>query len=234
MKTLLSTKQLGLATAGMLFWANIVQAASIELFSDNFNRSNANTVGNGWAEIQNGNSDVAIENNTLLLRDYRSGDGVVNPDAAATITPAINAEGYQNLLISFSWSPLFNSEGSDDLYLSFATSLSSSASSWTTLWSTGLGGNTSFHDVVLSGSLLNPLTGLNAIFLRFWTDVSDSENGNSEGAYIDNVVISADLITNTSINQSSVIAISEPNSVAVFALGASLLFGFRRNVASDS
>ena len=61
---------IGMALGALLLSA----AASAEvLFVDGFDRRDSNTVGAGWAEIENQPNDVAIADNALRLRDDLSG-----------------------------------------------------------------------------------------------------------------------------------------------------------------
>ena len=55
-------------------------AFAVVIFQDDFSGNNRNNVGNGWAEIERNNNDVAVSNGVLRLRDLRN-NGI---DAAAT------------------------------------------------------------------------------------------------------------------------------------------------------
>ena len=54
------------------------------IFEDDFNRVNSATVGNGWTEIENAGTTVAISSNTLLLSDA-SGSKSVDVQQHTTI-----------------------------------------------------------------------------------------------------------------------------------------------------
>ena len=113
-------------------------ALAAPIFSDDFNRSNANSVGGGWSEIErsgnNNRDDVAISGNALQLRDNRGAASAASPDAAATFS--VSTLGLENLFLSFAWAPLTASENNDFLNVSWRTG----SGDWTDLWSVGLGG----------------------------------------------------------------------------------------------
>lgn len=175
-------------------FASLAQATV--LFSDNFNRSDNNTVGNGWVELEDDANDVAIWNNSMRLRDYLPG----NPDAAST--NALSTAGYTDITLTFDWAASDNTESSDDLYVDW----SSDGVTYHTLFHTGLGGS-GFESVSL-GPL--GIGGHDPFYLRFWTDVSQS----SEWAAIDNVVLSG-----TAVVANNPSTVPEPGTLALFGLG---------------
>jgi len=184
-------------------------ASAAIVFSDDFNRNNSNTVGNSWVELGNGNSDVAIVNSRLQLRDELPG----NPDAAATQI-SISTADHDSISLDYSWAALTTSESDD--YLQAAWKLSS-ATTWTNLVAGnghGLGGNGSFSSASYS---LGNLASNTSIDIRFWTDVSNSD----EGALIDWVSISGDKIP-------VVAAVPEPASIALLGLGLLGVAAMRR------
>ena len=163
-------------------------ALAAPIFSDDFNRSNANNVGGGWSEIErsgkNNRDDVAISGNALQLRDNRGAASAASPDAAATFS--VSTLGLENLFLSFAWAPLTASESDDFLNVSWRTG----SGDWTDIWSVGLGGTGGWSsaNVGLGASAAN----LASIDIRFWTDVSYSSLGEfffgtleKEGARID-------------------------------------------------
>jgi hypothetical protein len=184
---------IGMALGALLLSA----AASAEvLFEDDFNRNSSNTVGAGWAEIENQPNDVAIADDAMRLRDDLSGSsaaGVESPDAAATFS--FSTVGYQNLFLSFDWAAHPTSDASDMLFVSWKTA----SGGWTELWSTGLGGTDAWSGVNLAlGAAAANLD--DDIEIRFWTDVSRSNLRGfldavaTEGAKIDWVRLSGDPI----------------------------------------
>lgn len=193
-----------LLTTLLSSFASIAQAAII--FSDDFNRANNNTVGNGWTELEDDANDVAIRNGRLRLRDTLPG----NPDAAST--NAISTLGFTDIFLSFDWAASSNTESSDDFYVDWSTD----NANFTNLFSTGLGGS-GFESVSLG-----PLAGLGGndpIYLRFWIDVSTS----SETVRIDNVVLSGTRIGGPS-------RVSEPATLLLLGLGLLCFAGARRGV----
>ncbi|WP_341648559.1 hypothetical protein [Thauera humireducens] len=122
-------------------------ALAAPIFSDDFNRSNANNVGGGWSEIERNGNDVMISGNALQLRDIdqQSTGSASLPDAAATFT--VSTLGLENLFLSFAWAPLMESlfgmswlttEASDSLNVSWR----SGSGAWTDIWSAALDRNT--------------------------------------------------------------------------------------------
>lgn len=187
-------------------------AAAAPIFEDNFNRSGAgNAVGNSWIEVERTPSDVVINSSQYLaLTDARDG----SPDAVATHLD-INASGYGNLLLAFSWAVYNNdSDAADYLYVD---ARAAGSSAWTNLTALSLGGT---ERVFAEFSTLLEWTD-SLLELRFWTDVSGgSGNSNNEGALIDWVRISGDLLSGSpTASPLAALAIPEPSSVALLGLG---------------
>lgn len=159
-------------------------AQAAVLFSDDFNRTASNTVGNGWVELENDSDDVAIVSggvtgNALRLRDELPG----NPDAAASQF-AIDTTGYTTVRLSFQYA-VYNPSAtgsSDRLYVAYTLD----GSTWNSYTSYTLGGSGAWSGVI--SFELPAGAGNNSNFgIRFWTDVSEY----NEGALIDNVVVDA-------------------------------------------
>jgi hypothetical protein len=168
--------------------ALMVGAASAAiLFEDDFDRSNSNTVGNGWSELNNSSSDVAISGNRLLLRDELSG----NPDAAAA-SATIDATGFENTMVSFTWTPLGPNSSNDLLKLVWSLASDNlsmtNEEAWSNVvppFSVGSNGTNTVTASVGVGATDKKFR------LMFWTDVSDAD----EGFYIDNVKVTGDPIS---------------------------------------
>lgn len=213
-KNLLATSLTAMA------FAFATSASADVVFSDDFNRinNNLNVVGNSWAEVNKNNNDVIIvSENHLLLRDEANNtdsDTAANPDAAATRT--ISTIGYNNITAQFSWAALTDSENTDFFNVSWKlTSALNEASNWTLLFTNDLGGNGSFS--TSNAITIGPLASHTSIDFRFWTDVSNDD----DGALIDWVTISGNPGNQIVATQAAVNAIPEPTSLAL--LGLSLL-----------
>src|SRR5262245_3730716 len=85
-------------------------ASAAVIFSDNFTRSDNDTVGNSWFEQENDSNDVKISNNQLRLRDF-------NPEAAAWRT--VTGTGWTNIVLSFSWTDIGEPSSSDKFYVAW-------------------------------------------------------------------------------------------------------------------
>jgi hypothetical protein len=193
------------AVVATLWTASPANAAQI--FSDNFNRSNNNTVGNNWSEIEDSNHDVSIVSNHLMLQDQGGNQFI---DAAAAQL-SISTLGFQNITLSFDWAALTDSDSNDLLIAEWriGSGAWNTATGGTNLATLGLGGNGSFTG---SGTLnLVGAANLSNIQFRFRTNVSDHD----EGAYVDNVVLSGTAISTTPV--------PEPASLTLFGSG---LLGF--------
>jgi len=176
-------------------------ASAVVIFSDDFNRDNSNTVGNGWNEIDDENNDVAIKDNALMLRDNRSFWIFDLIDAAASNNASTT--GFHDIFLDFDWKASDNTESSDKLYVSWtnADGIFDGLLGWTELWSTSLGGS---NFVSVSLGAITDFNNLANLKFAFWTDVSSSR----EAAYIDNVVLRGTLTK-----------VSNPSSVALLGLG---------------
>lgn len=203
-----------LLSTAALAWTFAAPAAAVTVFEDDFNRSGGNTVGNGWIELERTPSDVTIDGSQYLaLTDARAG----SPDASATQV-SIDATGYDNLTLSFSWAVFNNdSDAADYLYVDARVG---GSSTWSNLGSFSLGGT----ELVFSefSTLLAWTDTL--LDLRFWTDVSGGSGGsNSEGALIDWVRLSGDRLISTANTPVAVLAIPEPGSLTLALLGVGML-----------
>lgn len=175
------------AVAATLTFAASATVASVVLFEDDFGRINSNSVGNGWIELESGNADVAITGERLRLRDNLAG----SPDAAAA-SFVIDATGYENLMVSFDWRPLNTNDGGERLNLSYALDPAPAPTlqaQWTRVFRDGNGGTTvSSESVSISPGADNSLFNI-----MFWSQVSNGTSGNSEGFFVDNVVVTGEL-----------------------------------------
>ena len=183
-------KVLGLLLClGLIIFGTGVIANADTIFSDNFNRSPSNTVGNGWGEIQDYYDDVAIINydsnhlGVLMLRDQSSG----SYDAAAYHD--VDLTGYSNITLSFDYLAFSSTENTDKILVIWRND----GGSWNQVTSYTLGG--SGWQSVANLSLGSGVNGLSAFRFGFATSVSQDD----EGVYIDNVVLSGKVPEPTSL-----------------------------------
>jgi hypothetical protein len=189
----------------MLALTTTSASAATVLFSDDFDRANNKTLGNGWSELSYNRNDVAVRGKSMLLRDDAAG----LPDAAAA-SLVIDGTGYENITVSFDWRSLGPNERKDDLFMSFAEAPApalTDADDWTLAFNGGAGGKKWFTESIsISAGADNTLFNI-----MFWTDVSSRLNGGKrEGFRIDNVVVMGDSI---------VAAVPAPASLPLLAAG---------------
>ena len=193
-----------------LFLASILSAPSafgVVIFEDDFNRSNRNNVGNGWAEVERHSNDVRINGGVLHLRDNR-GNGV---DAAATQS-GFSTIGLTDIMLSYDWGASNNTESNDSLFVQWRVT---GSDSWTTLVEHALGGSSLTSNIVSFG--IEAANQANIEF-RFYTSVSAS----NERAFIDNVILTG---------RAAATAVSEPTTLMLLSI-AGLGFLARRKRAA--
>ena len=188
-------------TAGALFAVIVAlpaPALAVVIFSDDFNRANSDTVGNGWVEtVDNNNAaDVRIIDNELELGKNQ------NPRA----THSLSTLGLNNILLEYDWRGL-GTESPDTLTVFW----SPDGSIFSLLATHSLSTPTTFaHNSVGLGLAAENLA---AISIRFWLN---ADQGNDFGR-IDNVVVSGDL-TNGSVPEPATLALL---GIALACVGAS-------------
>jgi hypothetical protein len=185
-----------------LFLLMVGPVYAIQIFSDDFNRANSNTVGNGWTEYEDGSSDVAIVSNYLQLRDER--DGLVDASASRALDLSI----YKNITLDFAWRPITTSDSEDYLYVDWTDT---TGSTWTQVFKNNLGSNSTSWNYV-SGTAL-PGANIATFKIRLWTDVSQGD----EGANIDYITLNGDLK-----------AVPEPTTMLLLGFGLLGLGAVRR------
>ena len=207
-KNTFKSRVLTICGAAMLSMAISAPSSAVVIFSDDFNRPDNNTVGNGWTEIDSQNNDVKILNNRLRLRDNDT-----TPDAQAAQL-GLSTVGFENISLSYDWAPIGISDPGDKLIVQISV-----GSGFTTIGTHFLGGaggvfTSEFFSLPTFAYDTTPFK------LRFRTNVTENSNGDREGAFIDNVVLSGTQIP-------------EPGTMAIFALGlAGLGYARRRKVVA--
>lgn len=178
------------------------------IFFDDFNRANDTDVGNGWAEINDGSGDVAINNNTLRLRDSRPDKRI---DAAASQL-TLSTLGLTDINLVFDWKALVDSDPNDRLVVDYKIG----SGSWLRLDTFALGDDPTYWHRDQSFNLVGAQDN-SQIGIRFWINVSEDASGNREGVRIDNV---------------SVTGVPEPGTLALVGLGLAGLGFSRKRTAS--
>jgi hypothetical protein len=213
---MLNKYMLALSGALIGLLATATSASATTIFTDTFTRSDSNSVGNSWSEIENDSDDVALvspggSNGRAQLRDE---NGSASVDAA--IYRTISTLGFNTISLTFDWDRLSGDEENDDFLVA---EWRIGSGTWTN------GGGTSLLSVDLddpsgflsSGTLLLGGTAANQanIQIRFRTNVSQS----GEGALVDNVVLSGNAIT---------APVPEPLTLSLFGAGLAGAVAARR------
>jgi hypothetical protein len=173
-----------------LLLSSVGSGSAVTIFSDDFNRSISDTVGNFWTETESAPSSVSIVHVTGAAGDNQlklqgSLGNNTDLDAAVAQLAGLSSAGLQNLSLSFDFLGL-NTDSTNTLTAQWKLH---SSSTWTTI------GSFALNDLSLplnpSGSLSLGSSANNALIdIRLFTDASNGSGGASDGAYIDNVVLS--------------------------------------------
>lgn len=149
-----------------------VSASAVTIFSDDFNlHDDVGIVGNGWTEHSQHNKDVQSIRGYLRLRDGSATDEV--GVGAAQI--AIDATGFQDIMVRFWWRGNSANTGQQFLNLSWSTELNPSitdGSAWTRAWQVSAGSKVTGTAEVGLG----PLASNTQISLLLWTSSIDSDS----------------------------------------------------------
>jgi hypothetical protein len=179
------------ALGAVAFALILAQPASADtIFSDAFNRAISDTVGNLWSETESASSSVSIvhvtgaaNDNQLKLQGSLGNNTAL--DAAVAQLGGISTTGFQNLTLSFDFLGL-NTDSGNTLTAQWRLN---GSSTWTTIQSFALSDLT--FPLNSSGSLLLGASASGtSIDIRLFTNAANGASGASDGAYIDNVVLS--------------------------------------------
>lgn len=185
---------LGLAIA---FAATTAQADVI--WSDDFERGDSNTVGNGWNEIEGNYKDVSVQENSsygyMRIKEQSSGGGTIGASQEN-----IDTDGYGNLSIEFKWKP-FSTENNDSFSLDFQIT----GYSWQTIFNETLGGSENWQTETISLAFLGDTT--DSLDIRFLLDASYK----NEGVKIKYVKLYGDMVTTGGGT-----SVPEPGTLALF------------------
>ena len=176
------------------------------IFSDAFERPNADIVGQTWLETENESDDVAISSNRLRLRSY------LDNDTHTSALFNIDLSSWDDVYAEFTWQVLSSTEASDTLLFGFSNDQPAS-------FSATLGERGVFSTVVELAQAED--IGLSTI--GFWTEV----NSRSEQVYIHSFALYGNE------KQSQAKAVNEPSSLALFGLSALALTRLRKNRRSN-
>ena len=179
------------ALGAVAFAIMLAQPASADtIFSDGFNRTISDTVGNFWSETESAPSSVSIVHVTGATGDNQlklqgSLGNNTDLDAAVAQLGGLSTTGFQNLTLSFDFLGL-NTDSTNTLTAQWKLH---SSSTWTTLNTFSLSDLT--FPLNSSGSLsLGSSASGTSIDIRLFTNAANGTPGDSDGAYIDNVVLS--------------------------------------------
>lgn len=168
------------------FWVGMASAATVTIFSDNFDRSDSAIVGNNWGPV----GDASISGNRLLLDN--------SYELATQQGPAsggLSTVGLTNIILEFDWQGV-NTEGinpetggpdvsTDWLYVSWRP-LSGGPAAWQTAAPGGIALDTSLQHY--TAYLPLAAAGIDDLQFQFMPIFSDDQN---EQVYIDNVTLTA-------------------------------------------
>ncbi len=139
-------------------------------FTDDFNRADSSTVGNGWVEVENQTTDCAIVSNQCQIQDQGPLGQITQSN--------INTAGLSSITFSYDWRDDGTTEAGDLLISEWKLS---SSGTWNTL-----GSHTLTQPTLVNASFNLPAAAENtSIDIRFRITV----NGNNEGAFVDNVMV---------------------------------------------
>ncbi|MBV7327422.1 putative Ig domain-containing protein [Chloroflexi bacterium TSY] len=107
-----------------VFSVNVTDSAANTLFSDDFDRADSGTVGNGWSEVEKGNAQTSIVNNRLCFVD--TSDATRRPIVHHSFTQV--SSGALVWSFDFDWTRI-GTEGTYALYMQLGDSTQMSNSS---------------------------------------------------------------------------------------------------------
>ncbi len=161
----------------------------ITLFSDGFEHGNFNASGSPWDTNPSGGSNkwsvTGSNAHSGSKKAHAKGDTGINPDYIYTSTSTL---GYENINVSF-WFRADSLESSSDDHMKFEWS--SNGTSWTEI-TAGRVDDDDDNNVWTQRSLALPsgANNLASLFIRFGADL----NSNNDDIYLDDVLITGDLI----------------------------------------
>jgi hypothetical protein len=218
-------KASSILAAALLTVAAGQPAFAVSIFSDDFNRVISSTVGNGWTETETVAAAVSIVHVTGGATDNQlqlvgsAGNNTAIDELIAQLS--ISTVGFNNIALSFDSLSLTSGSSAT---LNAEWKLHSSAT-WTSLASITLSDNS--LPLNGSGSLALGASAANALIdLRFFTNVVNGTPGNTQGAIVDNVLVSGTAIT----SETPILG-----ALPLFATGAGMLgyLGRRRKKKAE-
>lgn len=143
-------------------------------FTDDFERADSNSVGNGWAETEDFIDEVIVLGGSVTIR----GNG-------HAITRTVSTDGIENVELSYSWRDFGTTTSKDLLIVEWRVC---GADLWTLANLHALNEQNSF---VLASALLTPDPSCDCVEIRFRT-VTTGPNAAAIGARVDDVQVCGD------------------------------------------
>lgn len=181
-----------------------LSASASPIYSDDFERTVADTVGGGWAELESDAIDVSLIGRSSGGQQMQLRDN--DPLAVASQLDGISTVGFNDITLAYDWAPTNNTESGDWLWVEWRDG---PAGNWATIAQHALIGPAAHQSASV---LVANAGGVGDFEFRFRVAV----DANNEGAMIDNVLLSGNGLAARNV-------VPEPGGLALAGLGLGLL-----------